>query len=442
MTSNAHLRLLADIRSATTNDPVPGRAELSAHLQQRIGQVGKTALAEFAHVQRVASQKWGAERTAHFGQILREHRVSPKPPRKTAWARAEEALRHLPARWRQPIADHLALSLQGKRVKGRTLWSAAYAQSVISALKTWAGYCASNGLDLTPTGAALDAFGHHLIAGAGHERQVTTRSVADYMQRILSGMALFQPGFASAACDFVVEDWRNRAKSEGPSTKTGAQLVGASAIYDLGCRHIDEARTRPMRGLHAAREFRNGLILALGTALPQRARALSCLAFDSTLLLLDAETLGVRIPASMLKLPEDRKQGAPFECSFRNAPLAAALQDYRQSFRPIFDDGLALFPSVLSRNTAISEKQIGRLTGNVTEAAFGVRIPIHRLRDNVATEASETLEGGGRAATALLGHKSQATVARHYDHSEGIRSAQEFGDLLASHREGTVDLDL
>ncbi|SHF20496.1 hypothetical protein SAMN05444279_12129 [Ruegeria intermedia] len=442
MTTNLHLRLLADIRSATAEDPVPGRVELSAHLERRIDQVGNTALAEFTHVQRVACQKWGAERTAHFGQILRSHRVAPKPPRKTVWARAEEALRHLPAPWRQPIADHLALSRQGKRVKGRTLWSAAYAQSVVSALKTWAGYCAATGADLTPTGAALDAFGHHLIAWAGQERQVTTRSVADYMQRILSGMALVQPDFASAACDFVAEDWRERAKASAPSTKTGAQLVGASAIYDLGFRHIDEARARPMRGLHAARQFRNGLILALGTALPQRARALSCLAFDSTLLLLDAETLGVRIPASMLKLPEDRKRGAPFERSFRNAPLAAALLDYRRSFRPIFDDGLALFPSVLSRHTAISEKQIGRLTGDMTEAAFGVRIPIHRLRDNVATEASETLNGGGRAATALLGHKSQATTARHYDHSEGIHSAQEFGDLLASHRDSTVELDL
>ncbi len=436
MTRNTHLHLLAEIHSATECAPVPGRAQLSAHLQRRIEEVGEKALAEFAHVQREAARTWGAERTAHFGQILRKHRVASKPARKTAWARAEEALSHLPAPWRQPITDHLALSRQGKRVKGYRLWSAAYAQSVISALRIWADYCASNDLDPTPTGATLDAFGRHVLAKA------TTGTAADYMDRILSGMALVQPGFASTACDFVAEDWRNRAQHEGPSTKTGAQLVGASAIFELGFRHIDEACARPMRGQHAARQFRNGLILALGTALPQRARALSCLAFDSTLVLLDAETLGVRIPASMLKLPEDRKQGAPFERSFRNAPLAAALQEYRQSFRPIFDGGAALFPSVLSRNSAISEAQIGRLTGDMTKGAFGVRVPIHRLRDNVATEASESLSGGGLAAATLLGHKSQATTARHYDHSEGGRAVKEFGVLLASHQEGTVYLDL
>ena len=442
MTANDHLRLLADIRSATPGDPIPGRAELSAHLRGRMGDVGAKALAEFAHVQRVAAEMWGAARTAHFGQVLRSHRVTPKTRRKSAWTRAEEALRHLPAPWRQPVAEHIALSRQGKQVKGRTLWSAAYAQSVISALKRWADKCASDGLDLTPTGAALDAFARHVITGTGLGHPVTTRSAADYVERILNGYALIKPGFSSAACDFVVADWRERANAEGPGTKTGAQMVGASTIYDLGFQHIDEARARPMRGLHAARQFRNGLILAIGTALPQRARALSCLAFDSTLTLPDAKTIRVCIPASMLKLPEDRKQGAPFERTFRNVPLAAALLEYRQSFRPIFDDGRALFPTVTSQNAAISEAQIGRLTGNMTEKAFGVRIPIHRLRDNAATEASETLAGGGRAATSLLGHKSPATVARHYDHSEGIGATQEFGGFLASHQGTGVGLDI
>lgn len=442
MTANDHLRLLAGIRSAKPGDPIPGRAELSAHLRWRMDDVGDKALAEFAHVQRVAAEKWGAERTAHFGQVLRSHRVTPKAPRKTAWTRTEEALRNLPAPWRQPVAEHIALSRQGKRVKGRTLWSAAYTQSVISALKRWEEYCAFNVRSLTPTGAALDAFGHHITTKTGAEQPVMTRSAADYMERILSGMTLAQPGFSSAACDFVVADWRDRATKEGPGTKTGAQLIGASTIYALGFQHIGVARAKPMRGLHAALQFRNGLILAIGTALPQRARALSCFAFDSTLTLPDHETIRVCIPASMLKLPEDRKQGAPFERTFRNAPLAAALLEYRQSFRPIFDDGRALFPSVKSQNAAISEAQIGRLTGNMTEKAFGVRIPIHRLRDNAATEASETMAGGGRAATSLLGHNSSATVARHYDHSEGVGAAQEFGSYLKSCQGACVELDI
>ncbi|WP_299902238.1 hypothetical protein [uncultured Ruegeria sp.] len=442
MTLNTHLRLLADIRGASPSDPVPGRAELSEHLSQRQTETGDTALAEFAYVQQMANAKWGRERTAHFAQVLRQHRVSQKPPRKTAWGEVEALLQGLPEPWRSPIAGQISLSRQGKRVLGQTLWSAAHTLNVIRALKRWAAYCSVHGCSLVPTGSSLDAFGRHLFADREDEPSITARTVADYQARILSGITLVQPGFASTACNFVVADWRNRADQEGAVTKTGAQLVGATAIFELGFQHIDRARSSRMRGLDAARQFRNGLILAIGTALPQRARALSCLSFDSSLCLRDDDTVGIRIPASMLKLPEDRKQGAPYERSLCNPRLAAALREYQQLFRPIFDDGSAVFPSIKSRNAAISQNQIGRLTGDMTQKAFGTRISIHRLRDNVATQASETMTATGRAAATLLGHRSQTTVARHYDHSEGIQSAQEFGALLSSIRGASVDLDL
>ncbi len=442
MTHNAHLRLLADIRGSSPSDPVPGRAELSEHLTLRQTEVGETALTEFAYVQQVAKTKWGPERTAHFGQVLRQHRVSQKPPRKSAWAEAAELLQKLPEHWHSPIAGQIALSKQGKRVLGRALWSAAHTLNVIRALMRWAAFCSTHGCSMVPTGSSLEAFGHHLLADREDEPSIASRTVADYQSRILSGIGLVQPGFLSAACSFVVADWRNKGDQEGAATKTGAQLVGATAIWNLGFQYIDNARSSPMRGLDAARQFRNGLILAIGIALPQRVRALSCLSFDSSLCLRDDNTVGIRIPASMLKLPEDRKQGAPYERSLCNPRLAEALQEYRQSFRPIFDDGCAVLPSIKSRNTAVSEKQIGRLTGNMTEKAFGIRISIHRLRDNVATQASETMTATGRAAAALLGHRSQATVACHYDHSEGIQAAEEFGALLSSYQGADVDLDL
>lgn len=112
---------------------------------------------------------------------------------------------------------------------------------------------------------------------------------------------------------------------------------------------------RLVRGGHAARDFRNGILLSLGAALPQRARALSALAFDQTLDLRGAGLVNVRIPARMLKLPEDRKSGAPFERTLTSEKLAEALLEYRRSFRPLFDQGPYLFPSMLSPDAAISE---------------------------------------------------------------------------------------
>src|SRR5690606_12423066 len=123
--------------------------------------------------------------------------------------------------------------------------------------------------------------------------------------------------------------WRERAALTGATAKTGAQLVGASRLYNLGFDLIEAARARPVRGLHAAKDFRNGLIFAIGTALPQRARALSALDFGSTLMLLDATTLHVRIPACMLKLREADKDGPAFDVVFRNDRLAAVLAEHR-----------------------------------------------------------------------------------------------------------------
>ncbi|EYD71422.1 hypothetical protein Lokhon_03071 [Limimaricola hongkongensis DSM 17492] len=144
----------------------------------------------------------------------------------------------------------------------------------------------------------------------------------------------------------------------------------------------------------------------------------------------------------MLKLPEDRKSGEPFERTLSSEKLAAALREYRAAYRPLFDEGNNLFPSMLARNTAISEAQIGRLVGNLTEEAFGVRVSIHRVRDNVATEASERLARGAHASSALLGHRGLGTTQRHYDRSTGLAAAQEFLQLVDSQRRSSTDLAL
>ena len=72
----------------------------------------------------------------------------------------------------------------------------------------------------------------------------------------------------------------------------------------------------------------------------------------------------------------------------------------------------------------LSEHQLGRLAGDLTLNAFDVRVPIHRFRDNVATEISETLPNGGRLGPAALGHCNRATTQRHYAHAEGFWGRQ------------------
>ena len=69
---NEHLALLARIRCSGPGSSPPGQDDLKRHLSGRLQQIGAPALMEFAYVQQVAAEVWGAERCAHFANVLRE----------------------------------------------------------------------------------------------------------------------------------------------------------------------------------------------------------------------------------------------------------------------------------------------------------------------------------------------------------------------------------
>ena len=440
---NNHLALLRTLRDASPLNAALSREALTDHLAARVDQVGATAFAEFAHLQRVAAESLGTEKTAHFARVLREARVSVKAPDRCPWEVAVRMNASLPLDWQEPLAEQIAVSRKGQAVLGKTIWSVDYTKSVLSALERWVAYCAAEGLPLRPTASTLHGYARRLVQPVSDRLPTSTGTAANYLQRILAGLAVATHGqFRSDACGFVAADWRERARAEGASKKTGSQLVGASALYRFGFRMMAEAYSRPVRGIRAATIFRNGLILAVGAALPERARALSWLEFDQTLTVIGRTHLHVNLPGEALKYPEARKAREGYDVVFENAGLAEALHAYRADFRPLFDDGLHLFPSVHGKKGAITSKHLGRLTGNMTFREFGVRIPIHRFRDNVATKASEHLIGGAYAAKTLLRHVDDATTLRHYDHSEGVKSAREFEDFIESRRTKPAELIL
>lgn len=439
---NMHVELRERIKSAHPEDPVPTASELADHLARRRTVAGDAALVEFAYLQEIAAIVWGAARSSHFGRVLRDARARPKAARKTKWQKAEDVIAHLPGGWQAPMRRQVELSHMKSSAPGFTIRSASYAFSVTVALSRWAHYANRRELPLIPRGMALDGYAQWLMSDAHAPRPVTLRTASDYLSRIHAGLVVVEPGSTSLSRAFVVRDLREAADVIGATTKTGSQLVGASTVYALGFTLMDEARSCAMRGVYAAALFRLGILLATAAALPQRARALSALDFATTVMLPGGGSIHVRIPADMLKMREDEKDnGEPFDQVFQNAELAAALLEYRHDFRPIFDDGSCLFPSVHAPGRSVSEARLGVLVGDITEERLEVRIPIHRMRDNVATESSENLDGGRRATMILLGHADIAT-SKHYDHSDGMKASREFGALVDARRSSPVDLNL
>ncbi|MGP6089208.1 hypothetical protein, partial [Antarctobacter jejuensis] len=112
---NDHLTFLNTIRNAGPTDQPPSCIELENHLERRRCEVGSSAFMEFAYLQRIASETWGAERCAHFATVLREARVTQKPPCRTAWEKAEMRLAELPVPWQPPMAARITVSKTGAR---------------------------------------------------------------------------------------------------------------------------------------------------------------------------------------------------------------------------------------------------------------------------------------------------------------------------------------
>ncbi len=415
--------------------PVPDHMELTGYLEGLSARVGnRYAAAELAYIQLGAPVLWGVPIAGMIGKILRRRRCGPKVAAKSTDAKARSAISSLPEEWREKLIAKLS-SEPGRRCEK---WSANHVQSVAFALARWHRASVSFGRDIRPSGLAFHAYAMDL-----KDDGVADRSVANYLSRIVTGFRVaVDPDFHNTGCDHVIARHHALGKVAGRATKSGAQIVGASRIFDLGIDLTDSARNKGPRGLHVARDFRNGLLLAFAAALPERARALSHLVLGTTVLLLDYPYIQVVLPGRVLKMREAKKRFAGYDKVLANPALWSALDDYQRDFRPLFDDGSTLFPSIVDMGATVSSAQLGRLAGDLTCKHLGARVSIHRIRDNVATEASEELQSGGYLAPALLGHSNATTTMQSYDHAQGMRAAKEFAEHLSSRRSSPTTLRL
>jgi hypothetical protein len=412
---------------------VPDQTELNDFLKALSARLGDCyAASELAYIQLGAPFLWGVRIAGMIGKVLRQNRCTAKKAGKSPEEWAQSAIGSLPQEWQ----GKLIAKLSSEPGRASDKWSASHVRSVAYALARWHRSSVLFGREIRPSGSTFHVYAKDLRADG-----ISDRSISDYLSRIVSGFRVVDDsGFHSLGCEHVIARYRALGREAGRPTKAGDQIVGASTIFNLGVDLINAARELGPRGIHVARDYRNGLLLTFAATLPQRARALSCLAFGSSVVLLEKPYVHVVLPGRALKMREAKKRFAGFDKVVANPVLWSALDDYQRDFRPLFDDGVSLFPSILDMNVAISSSQIGRLCGDLTSKHLGVRVSIHHVRDNVATEASEQLQSGGYLAPALLGHKSTATTVDSYDHAQGMRAAREHGEYIASLRSAPTTL--
>ncbi len=420
-----------------SDERAPAATELRVYLAELLEIAGDpAAFNRFSFSMIAASHLWGREATTVYAMVLRDARVREKPARKSDWDVVRARAETLPDEWRARVVA--TLPREGDAARPSISWSPAYAEAVISALRQWIKHHEHEAVLPLLSGTDLHAFGEALdLAGKSH------RTIRDYITRVYAGYRTWiEPGVTSFAAEIVIEEWTTRASCAPYVMKSAAQIVSATRLYELGFSLVQEARSAPMAGGEAAKEFRNGLLIAVAAALPQRARALSALVFDDSLYLEGDSVIRIRLERKHLKMPEAQKQGPPLILSFRNSRLWAVLEEYRRDYRPVFDRGDGLFASMKQKNAVISEKSLGKLVGDLTKRHLGVRVSVHRMRDNVATEANEHMPNGKHLAPRILGNRSEAIVTQHYDRSDGHVAAREFGQLVDAMKTRQVEIDL
>jgi integrase len=429
-------RALSAYLAWSRSDASPSPEVATAYLDHLVRCHGAAAQSRFATFQIAAGYAWGARETRHLSLTLRDTRVTEKPARQAVATRLEGLLGKLPPALQPAFRQVVAVSLAGKKAPpGVPHLSKDRIEALLRGLVEW--YAFRRPQDIRPTGQGFLDYAAHLRSTG-----VAAVTIHSYLEWIYSGYKIPFPGFSSVACRLVIDDWAAQSEREPSRRKKPMRIVGASTLEALGYEIIETARNAPFIGLHAARDFRNGLLLVLGVSLPQRARALSWLAFDGTLFLEGDYTIRIHLPGEAIKQRETRKRRKPYVRVFRNEALWRALDEYRTTYRPLYDNGNWLFPSQLSRTEGVSEKQLGVLCRNLTKRHLEVRVSIHDLRDNVATEASEEMENGGLIAPSLLGHSDPRTTKAHYDHAEDVRVTREFGAFIDAKRRPGVPLQL
>ena len=375
---------------------------------------------------------WGDDAGASVTRHVRDIQPRAEVTLRSEWDAVRGAVAHLPAAWRAPFDDFVT---RCETDPPDDVLSPFSLKSMAEVLNGWARFRRGD-TSRRLTGAELADYAAYLA-----DKGLWVSAVHSAVTKIyMCYTHILAPGFRSGACQAVLRDLKGRAETAGPCRKNPAQIVPATLLYKTGQSMMAEAQAGSSHDIQAATLYRNGLLLTVAAALPLRRRALASLDLATSFRLEERPVIRIDIPGHYLKLRHAEKDYRRYRAQLTSTALWDVVQVWRQRFRPMFDDGTALWPSGRVRGEALVADVLGQVFGETTAERLGVRVPIHRIRDCVATEAIEEMEHGAGWAQHLLNHRSAQTATQFYDHSTGVAVSREFGQLVAARRSDPVDL--
>jgi len=229
---------------------------------------------------------------AHFANVLRAAEVTPKSPRRTSLRQMEQKCAFRPHdQWQSIFAGTIEVFRSWASEEGTSsLEVRALTQNVIRALRGWVAiYCRAQGIPMIPNGCGNTRLASARTVGSkgfGEERHQIPINRDTYREIKLVMRSVLLASAADVRLGVIFFFCRKKIlEGEGSWTrsrirlheKTGAQLVGASRGSMIFASTLMQKLQGPavFAACIARRIFRDGILLSVAVALPQRARAIS-----------------------------------------------------------------------------------------------------------------------------------------------------------------------
>jgi integrase/recombinase XerD len=218
------------------------------------------------------------------------------------------------------------------------------------------------------------------------------------------------------------------ARREGPARSKHGRVVATGRLIDAGLNLLKRARCDHRRSLQLrARDFRDGLMIALLAARPLRIKNFAALQMGQHI---KPTSSGYLIDVAA----EETKTGHPIE-TFVPEDLCPWLSIYLKEYRPYLlcgreSDYLWVHKTGNSYRPGSLSQRITKLTAR----NLGIAISPHLFRDCAATTIATDDPEHVLIIAAILGHTTLKTAEIHYNHAQGLEANRHFQNSIKSLR--------
>jgi integrase len=219
---------------------------------------------------------------------------------------------------------------------------------------------------------------------------------------------------------------RPRSKSD--------RLALAEVLAEAGLTLMREADDYPNLGeLARARQFRNGLMIALLAFCPNRRRNFATLEIGRSFVENNGQWW---IVLSASETKEKRADERPVE-----KLLTPFIHRYLDYYRPLLARSNSP-PSALwlsaNDGAPIAEGQVTRVIGNTTLSTVGVRVTPHLFRTSAASTAAVYCGENPHLGSAVLHHTDPCVTMEHYNRATSLSAAESFRQIVRQYEKRHV----